>query len=386
MNNMEDYLRKNMTPDLVPDDDLNASITKQAKELKEMKKRPFKYSVAAAAFVGILTVGSVSAYAAYRFLTPSQVAENLTESTSLAKAFESEGAVLVDETQSTAGYNVTLLGTVTGKDLLPSISEDGTDLNENKTYVVVAIEKADGSLMPATTDKNYQTFCVSPLIHGKDFMTVNNGTLNAGVISFVQDGVQYELLECDDLQIFSGMGVSLGVLENFGEEPDAFCYDTATGLYSVNPDFDGMNALFELPLDETKADMEAANAYFAGLEEEDFSDEDTSFSGNQEVDEWIAKAEKAGNSTNADWNAVLSGAKEDEAYTQTVKPDEEGYVFFMTRDGESENQYYVGDWQYESGVEVFLGADSDGTMKGTQICTLMLQEDGTFVLRYYQPI
>lgn len=386
MNNMEDFLRKNMIPDLVPDDDLNASIIKQAKELKEMKKRPFKYSVAAAAFVGILTVGSMSVYAAYRLLSPSQVAESLTESTSLAKAFESEGAVLVDETQSTAGYNVTLLGTVTGKDLLPSIKEDVSDISENKTYVVVAIEKLDGSSMPATTDRDYQTFCVSPLIHGKDFMAVNNGTLNAGVTGFVQDGVQYELLECDDLQIFSSMGVSLGVLENFGEEPDAFCYDTATGLYSVNPDFEGMNALFELPLDETKADMEAANAYFAGLEEEDVSDEDTSFSGNPEVDEWIAKAEKAGDSTNACWTAVLSNAKEDEAYTQTVKPDEEGYVFFMTRDGESENQYYVGDWQYEAGVEVFLGADSDGTMKGTQICTLMLQEDGTFVLRYYQPV
>lgn len=385
MNNMEVFLRKNMTPDLVPDDDLNASIMKQAKEMKEMKQKPFKYGVVAAAIVGVLAVGSMSAYAVYHLLSPSQVAEGLTESTSLAKAFESEEAVLVDETQRTGEYNVTLLGTVTGKDLLPSIKADVSDISENKTYVVVAIEKADGSTMPATTDKDYQTFCVSPLIHGKDFMVANNGTLNAGVTAFVQDGVQYELLECDNLQIFSGMGVSLGVLENFGEESDAFHYDADTGLYSMNSGFEGMHALFQLPLDETKADMEAANAYFDSIEERNPSSEDDSFSGNPEADAWIANVAKAGDSTDVDWDTVLSGAKEDEAYTQTVKSDEEGYIFFMTRDGESENQYYVGDWQYESGVEVYLGAESDGTMEGTQILTIMQQEEGSFVVRYYSP-
>lgn len=60
--------------------------------------------------------------------------------------------------------------------------------------------------MPGQMDDSYQTFCVSALIHGKSFMDVNNGTLGAGAQAFVQDGVQYQLLECDDLEIFANMG------------------------------------------------------------------------------------------------------------------------------------------------------------------------------------
>ena len=33
-----------------------------------------------------------------------------------------------------------------------------------------------------------------------------------------EDGVQYKLLECDNLEIFSEMGVWLGVVEQYGEE------------------------------------------------------------------------------------------------------------------------------------------------------------------------
>ena len=94
-----------------------ASIVKKAKETQNMKHRTLKSGVAAAAAIGILVVGSASAYAAYRYLTPSQVADQMTE------------------------------------------------------Y---------GTPMPGQMDDSYQTFCVSALIHGKSFMDVNNGTLGAG--------------------------------------------------------------------------------------------------------------------------------------------------------------------------------------------------------------
>lgn len=106
---------------------LNASIVKKAKETQNMKHRTLKSGVAAAAAIGILVVGSASAYAAYRYLTPSQVADQMTE---------------------------------------------------------------DGTPMPGQMDDSYQTFCVSVLIHGKSFMDVNNGTLGAGAQAFVQDGAK----------------------------------------------------------------------------------------------------------------------------------------------------------------------------------------------------
>ena len=87
-----------------------------------------------------------------------------------------------------------------------------------------------------------------------------------------EDGVQYQLLECDNLEIFSGMEVWLGVFEQYGEEMSAFNYDDTTGNYSVNKTYKGVKALFELPLDKSKADDKAANEY---LERQNKSSEKT---------------------------------------------------------------------------------------------------------------
>lgn len=254
--NMKDInflLKTNLRPDCVPDESLNTSVLKRAKEIENMKRKAFRIRVAAAAVIGILAVGS-TAFAAYHYLTPSQVAEELAVGNSLSKAFESADAVNINETQHTGGYIVSLLGMVSGKNLIPEISDDANaqDIEKDKTYAVVAIEKENHSPMPVVSDDAYQTFCLSPLIHGKTWMEANNGTLDAGVSSFVQDGIQYELLECDNLEPYGETGVYLGVVSKFGEEPDAFSYDSSTGSYGINPDYKGMNALFELPLDETK--------------------------------------------------------------------------------------------------------------------------------------
>lgn len=99
-------------------------------------------------------------------------------------------------------------------------------------------------------------------------MDVNNGTLGAGAQAFVQDGVQYQLLECDDLEIFANMEVYLGVVESFGQESQAFTLDEKTGDYEVNKAFDGMQALFMLPLDKSKADDKVAEKYFTQIEEQ----------------------------------------------------------------------------------------------------------------------
>lgn len=274
MSKIEDVLKKTITPDLVPDENLNSSIIKQAKEFEKMKRRPFKTSVAAAAIIGILVIGSVSVYAAYRMLSASDAAEMLTKSSELAEAFKSDEAVIVNETQCTAGYKVTFMGLVTGENMTTEFRFSDTleQLESRRTYAVVAIENEDGSPMPSVDDVGYKTFCVSPLIKGKTVVEADVATLKAFAVGFVQDGVQYQLLECDNLEIFSGMGVWLGVFEQYGEEMSAFNYDDTTGNYSVNKTYKGVKALFELPLDKSKADDKAANEY---LERQNKSSENT---------------------------------------------------------------------------------------------------------------
>lgn len=46
-------------------------------------------------------------------------------------------------------------------------------------------------------------FCISPLIGGVPFEEANNETLKTEMTWFEQDGVMYELVACDDLEVFA---------------------------------------------------------------------------------------------------------------------------------------------------------------------------------------
>lgn len=388
MNKIDDLLKTTLLADVAPDDTLNTSIIRQAKEMQTMKHKPFKFSVAAASVIGILTFGSVTAFAAYYLLAPSQVAGTLTESTSLEKAFESKNAVNVNETQISSGYKITLMGLVTGKELLPTIKDQTqtADLTSSKTYAVVAIEKEDGSSMPNVSDDAYKTFCLSPLIHGKSFNEINNGSLNASVSSFTQDGIQYELLECDDLEIFSEMGVQLGVVNEFGNETEAYKLDKKAGKFTQSPDYDELNALFDLPLDTKKADPAAAEKYFLSANNkspssEESTDADT-ISANPEVQEWIQHVCSENVSVTEGFDYLTKHATPDNSSVQTLYADNDHAVSWTTSDG-AYSLVSVQNWNAPAGQTVVVGVDTDDTLSGTGADTLTLNNDGSFTYKRY---
>ncbi|MBQ2705198.1 MAG: hypothetical protein IJF60_00140 [Agathobacter sp.] len=242
-----------------PSPELNRQILNKAKENLNMKKRNMKKLVAAAC-MGLAVVGSVSVYAAYRYLSPAQIAEEVSDNGALAKAFESEDAITVNEIQQTNGYDITFLGLVSGKNLDICVPENvGTGLNKSHTYAAVAVAKSDGMQM------EYRDFCVSPLINGVSFAIANNATLDALLTFFEQDGIMYYLIECDNIEIFANRGVQLGVVDSFGDETDAFVMNEQSGIYEKNVDYEKTNALFSLPLDKEKADDMAAEKYLKEL-------------------------------------------------------------------------------------------------------------------------
>ena len=353
MKDMDELLKQNLLPDCVPDESLNASILEKAKETQTMKHKTFRSGAAAAAAIAILAVGSVSAYAAYRYLTPSQVADEITDGGALVKAFESKDAVLVNETQKTAGYDITLMGLVSGKDLMPVAPEDSLDsINKEKTYAVLAIAKEDGSPMPGMQDDDYQIFCASALVKGKSFMDVNNGTLNAGAYAFEQDDVQYQILECDNLEIFANIGVYVGVVEDFGEESHAFAMDKETGEYRVDESYDGMKALFTIPLDKSKADDAAAEKFFQEIEAED-------------AQEFLKQHAEV-------------------YFRETYTLNENEGLCVQTNAGEAE--YDKDTLPKEAGVESVSAFSSDGTLAGTFGDSITKNEDGTYTYTVYRPI
>lgn len=250
-------------------------------------------------------------------------------------------------------------------------------------------------MMPDNTDDNYQTFCVSALVHGKRFQNVNNAALNAGVTSFVQDGVQYELLECDNLEMFANKGVYMGIVESFGNESQAFVMNKKTGDYTVNKDFDGMKALFTIPLDKSKADDAAAEQYFEKIGEKENTK--TAEKENNENKAAANAGSKSEESLTSEWEHKFMkfrtlASKKAQAYVkkhaevvvqETCNAGADGSIHVKSDAGESD--YNVSTYT-KVGVENVISFSSDGTFAGTYGETITPNEDGTYTYTVYRPV
>lgn len=269
---MDKLLSDALTPIELPDaelNELNDRILLRLKERDDMKNEQRRYKgrigAAAAIVMGVLLVCSGTAFAIYKYLSPAEVAKEASNDV-LQKAFLSEDAILVNETIESGGYKITLLGSVTGKDINEFIS-DGVPKND-RIYTVVAIERADGTPMPDTSSDEYgkEAFYVSHYIHGLNPVRYSLMSMGGGYTELVRDGIQYRILDMDNIEMFADRGIYVGVSSGTFYDAAAYIYDENTGEMSRNGDYDGVNALFELPIDKSKADSAAAEAYLKEFE------------------------------------------------------------------------------------------------------------------------
>lgn len=260
---MDQLLKDALSPTQEPDERLCAQIMKKAKGSVTMKteknkryKRKVRYAVLAAA---VLTMGVLTAFGVWNYLRPEQVAEEI-GNVGLQEAFSGDNAILVNATQTFRDYTVTFLGVVSGENLT-RYEEMANAVDEDSTYTVVAIERTDKTPMPGTADDAYgeQSFFVSPLIRGQDPKWINLVVLDGGYCEVVVDGVQYRITECDNMEMFADRGLYLCASSGTLYDKNAYLFDENTGVISRNPDYEGVNALFDLPLDKAKADREAAD-------------------------------------------------------------------------------------------------------------------------------
>lgn len=265
---IEQLLRQALTPSVKPDICLNQKIISSIEEndimmIKIKRKTPMVAMIAAV----VLTL-SVTAFAAVMLLNPQQVAEKL-EDTSLSKAFTSENAIKINESVTEGDYTISLLGITSGKNLSDFKVVSNETVQTDATYAVVAIAKADGTPMPDTADENYdkERFFVSPLIKGYAPWRYNIMSMNGGYSEFVQDGILYRLISCDNVEIFADKGLYLCVSSSDFYDINAYNYDKATGEITSKDDYKGVNALFKLPIDEKKGNSAKANAYLATLQQ-----------------------------------------------------------------------------------------------------------------------
>lgn len=389
---MDPLLRQALSPKEEPSDQLNQRIIRKAKETEEMDKKYFKRIPATAMIAAaVLLVGSVSTVAAWRYLTPEKVAE-VFEDEGLMEAFQGKDAILINESQEYGTYKITLLGVVSGKNLSKYLSTDEAgNVEDDRTYVVTAIENADGTPRPSTSEDAYgeDPFFVSPLIEGQDPNWYNSVTMNGGYSETVQNGIQYRITEVDNVEAFADRSLYLAVNSGTFYDSQAYHFDAASGKITRNEDYEGVNALFSLPLDASKADPEAADAYIQKMEKE-LSGEDEE--GSPDLPDGAEEGSSGSSAADPEWteeelekNAVLL-----EELTQVLQPDAEGnypYSYEVEKDGVGSSGTLYLDALFEDGqtgmsdCKTVIGGGED---QGSYIETYTLNEDKTITLKVYR--
>ena len=224
---------------------------RQASEKEQIimpMNRVKKTALLIAAAVALL---AVSVSAAVVWLTPAQVADRVEEPL-LAEAFQGEDAIVLYESLTAGDYQITLAGMVSGEDLSVPTDYNGEIIND-RTYAVFRVARADGE--PLT---DYPNLSYSPLVDGYHVRCVNAWTLGTTTQQFIEDGVIYCLFDCRNLEMFADHPVRFAIYEGGVPNTDLFSM-AEDGTISLRESVVG--ALFTLPLDESKADPAAAQAF-----------------------------------------------------------------------------------------------------------------------------
>ncbi|AFS79803.1 hypothetical protein Curi_c28100 [Gottschalkia acidurici 9a] len=284
---LDQLLKNALSSTVEPSEDLNQKIINQLKENNVMKSSYRKKVAAALVAVSVTLTVSITGVAAWNLLNPKQVAEHIGDQT-LAQAFKNKNAIEINESVVSGEYNFTFLGIVSGKGL-SSFKTSGDEIHPDRTYAVVAIAKKDGEKMPDSQDEKYGEvpFFVSPLIKGQKPWQFNIASMNGGYSEFVNDGVMYRLIECDGVEMFADRGLYLAVSTSNFYDVNAFNYSEETGEITVNPNYNGANALFNLPIDVKKANNDKAEKYIKELLEKTAKDSKSSMETDIDIEEEI---------------------------------------------------------------------------------------------------
>ncbi len=238
---------------------LQERARKIEKECNVMKNK--KKMLTAAVAVAAVTIVSVSA--AVLVLSPADVADHAGDS-KLAEVFRSGSALEVNQTKSFAEYTVTLEGMASGKGL----STFSDDVQEERTYTVFSIEHTDGSPIDELPELSY-----SPLVGGYNVSCVNSWTLGGGYTGFRDGGKFYYLFDTESIEMFADHNVYFAIYKGGAPSPSSFSMKE-DGTIEMRDGVEGV--LFDIPLDKSKADPAAANAFAreSGMRYEPITDEE----------------------------------------------------------------------------------------------------------------
>lgn len=255
------------------------------KNFKKSSVKSWKHAAVAAAAIAVTMVSSITAYAAWRYFSAKDVAAEIADNR-LAQEFEQNNWMDECETQTYGNYDITLLGIVSGDEISSHLSKtDSGEIDGDKTYMAVAIAHSDGTPMPDSSKTDEEQFYVSPYIEGLDPARYNASVLGGNNTLFVSDGIQYRMLETDNIECFADRKIYIGVSDGEAYDDKAYVYDSVSGDISRNESYEGVNALFTLSIDSNLADQKKAAEVIAAMDNYEAGGEYTEIL--SEADRWV---------------------------------------------------------------------------------------------------
>lgn len=260
-------------------------------------------------------------------------------------------------------------------------------VRSDRTYCAVAIEREDGSEFGA----EHGEFFVSPLIGGLDPSRYNAATLCGSYGEFVEEGILYRLLECENISYFADRELYLCVTDTGFYDNRLYQYDEESGSLSRNEQYEGLNALFALKLDAALADPARAQALLdnieAGMEAE--APEGEQVQAPKAAEEAMAWAAQITPENIGRYCVRL------EHTVQTVSVDADGSAEWgpwSVRENGPEVWGGGGgsvnaEWYFEgrTGMRIHDYSSSERGMQDLVITTLTLNEDGTVTFAAWRP-
>lgn len=390
---VDKIMKMALASEVEPEEELNRRIVNQWKERPDMKKQIAKRVYATAVACGALLI-TVSVGAAVKYLKPAEVAERTgIESEKISAAFQGEDAITLNDSKEAGDYRVTLLGITTSENLEESRLSQEVSV-QGELYAIVAIEHLDGTPMPATSDDAYSdiSFFVSPLIEGLAPWQYNIASMGGGYSDFVENGILYRTIVCDDVSYFADRDLYLCVSDTNYYDTSAYCYDETTGAITRNEGYGGVNLLFDLPIDPARADQAAAQKYLKALEESWEPEDDLVTADEKDAANRAAENVEAliddisnkiyeGNEEEALKNAALL-----EDATKTVSEKDGRYEYELTLNGQSSILYfYRENFRNGKDVSICYGDYDEDAEEFTSLYIILLTEqgDGTAEIRTY---
>lgn len=381
---LDKILKVALTLDVKPEEELNQHILEEWKENISMKKggkRRIVVAVVAACMV--LATGSVLAAAKYMQMT--ELAERSGIDT-MKNVFSGEDVTEINETKEAGEYRFTLLGIASGEAWVESsLSEQLSDLQG--TYAAVAIERLDGTAMPDTSEDEYGmlSFFISPLIAGLKPWQYNIASMNGGYTDLVEDGILYRLISCDDVIPFADRELYLCISDTTFYDTNAYQYDENSGKISRKEEYSGINLLFSLPVDNSKADPVAAERYLKELEESWGSDSKDESEAMQKAAEVVAELERLfaeGQDVKALEGFVAVGAPvlieaegEGEYHYEYLSGDEMEVMYFYQENFQNGRNYMISYTDYNEETKAW---------EKISVVVLTENEDGTATAQRYE--